>query len=694
MIGMISLWGHGAAAVLFGLLAIWQFSRDERRKAMRALAFAFLLTAIWAAIAMAYGPQAPLARGAETIRNIGYLGFFYFLMRRGFGADERPFLVLLHAALLAVALMQLATDLFFASKIGGQLLAGGTYGSTSIFHLLFTIGALVVAQAIYSSSTPETRWGLRLTMSGLAAMWAYDLNLYTIAWLTERTPVELLAMRGALMTALIPTFILSMRRNPEWKVKLSRKVTFRSLGLAAILGYFLLMYLATQAIDILAARHAVAIQVVFVLLMSAGAIVLLPSAKFRAWVRVKFTKHLFEHRYDYRAEWMRFNDTLARAGEDADPLDSRVVRAIAEITESPGGVLLKPDAEGGLRVAEQWHWKSLTPSTRPAARELADWLKASAHIVEIDTLRRGEGGRHGRIAMLLPDWMVDTPHGWALVPLIHQGALTGAVLLERPRIDRVLDWEDLDLLRIAGRQAASYLAEARGQEQIAEARRFDEFNRRFAFIMHDLKNLVSQLSLVARNAERHADNPAFRADMIATLKDSVGKMNDMLARLAPQDRGKAESVRPIGLLDIARAVAAQKQSAHPITVEGEGECQVLGAPARLETALLHLVQNAIDASPAEAPVRIECYSAGNGVARISVTDAGSGMDEAFIRETLFRPFSSSKPGGFGIGAFEARQLVVEMGGELSVTSSPGQGSCFTITLPCAEPVQQSERMAG
>jgi hypothetical protein len=86
----------------------------------------------------------------------------------------------------------------------------------------------------------------------------------------------------------------------------------------------------------------------------------------------------------------------------------------------------------------------------------------------------------------------------------------GLVLLGHPPITRALDWEDFDMLRAAGRQVASYLAEARGQASAGhEARRFEEFNRRFAFIMHDIKNLVSQIALTARNAERHADNPAF-----------------------------------------------------------------------------------------------------------------------------------------------------------------------------------------
>lgn len=102
-----------------------------------------------------------------------------------------------------------------------------------------------------------------------------------------------------------------------------------------------------------------------------------------------------------------------------------------------------------------------------------------------------------------------------------------------------------------------------------EAGKFEEFNRRFAFIIHDVKNLVSQLSLVARNAERHADNPAFRADMVATLESSVGKMNDLLARLAT--RATARTAMPtdqVDLVDLLGQVVAVKRLAHPSLTVG------------------------------------------------------------------------------------------------------------------------------
>ena len=66
------------------------------------------------------------------------------------------------------------------------------------------------------------------------------------------------------------------------------------------------------------------------------------------------------------------------------------------------------------------------------------------------------------------------------------------------------------------------------------------------------------------------------------------------------------------------------------------------------------------------------------------------MDADFVRNRLFQPFASTKDGGFGIGAFEARSLIIAMGGRLDVDSRPGKGTPFTILLPAAEPVEEPE----
>ncbi len=202
--------------------------------------------------------------------------------------------------------------------------------------------------------------------------------------------------------------------------------------------------------------------------------------------------------------------------------------------------------------------------------------------------------------------------------------------------------------------------------------------------MHDIKNLVSQLSLVARNAERHADNPAFRADMVATLQGSVGKMNDLLARLAQRTAGRTEVGEAVDIGLLLAEVVSSKARQHPaLTLDHDGQQHfVTGDPVRFEALFGHLIQNAIDASSAGAPIAVTLRQEAAEIV-VTVTDHGCGMAPAFIRNQLFRPFHSSKPAGFGIGAYEAREIARAAGGRLDVVSREGEGTTFTIRLPLA-----------
>ena len=266
------------------------------------------------------------------------------------------------------------------------------------------------------------------------------------------------------------------------------------------------------------------------------------------------------------------------------------------------------------------------------------------------------------------------------MPLLHFDRLVGVIVLARPAITRDLDWEDFDLLGIVGRQLASYLAEQSGQVALSEASRFDEFNRRMAFVMHDIKNLSSQMSLLMRNAELHADKPEFRKDMLVTLRNSADKLNLLLARLGRYGTAGNQAVEPLDLAQVARKLVDQFGGTHPIGIARSEQAVVVAHAEGLEQALAHLVQNAIDASFDETPVTIEVFSDGI-TGQIHVIDQGKGMSPAFLRNGLFKPFVSSKDGGFGIGAYEARETIRAMQGRLDVESREGLGTRFSVSLP-------------
>jgi putative PEP-CTERM system histidine kinase len=681
VIAFVGQWGHALAASLFGAMAIWLAQRSAREHKGRLLILATFGTAAWALAVAMGGRTALVGQLTEHARNAAWLGFMYGLWRQGQGGKGLFSIALLYGVLSATIGLEIAVDILPLWLIGSPRLLEAGYLASMVLHMVVAVGALVLVHNLYTAATPDARAAIRLHMVGLAAMWTYDLNLYTVSYLARGWSYELFELRGIAVVLIAPIFGLGAQRNRNWAIQLSRTVTFQSLSLIAIGSYLAVLIVVTSALELIGGEFVRTAQVAFVFGASVAALVLLPSKSFRAWFRVKVSKHLFRHRYDYRSEWLRFTDTLGRPGEGAEPLQTRVVQAIADITESPGGLLLVPDAAGTLVAQACWNWQLVDPPASGASAETAAWFARTGRVVELDALRENDDAGD-ETASFVPQWIISEPLAWAIVPLVHFDRLAGLVLLERPPINRTLDWEDFDLLRVVGRQVASYLAEAQGQEALSDVKRFDEFNRRFAFIMHDVKNLVSQLTLVTRNAERHADNPEFRADMIATLQNSTARMNDLLARLSQHNKGRAEDPRPVAAGALVEGVAATKRPVHPVVVSGDGGQIVLADPPRLEQALSHLIQNAIDASPPTEPVTVNIQRLNREVA-IAVCDNGCGMSATFIRERLFRPFTSTKDGGFGIGAYEARALILAMGGRIEVTSREGVGSSFSIILPVA-----------
>ena len=686
---LLSFWTHALAAVLFAVVALWRLKSARSGPGKLLLVAALTATAVWAWGAALEGAVLVYAPLAETVRNFAWLGFVRMLMSgEDVHASERaPPLArrdgarVVFATVGGILLLQLLIDLVplltAAPPALAPALAAAIAPTSVLLRITAAAGALVLVHNVYGQAAPEARGAIRLPMLGLAGLWVYDLNLYTLAFLLDRWPVEILSMRGAAAAGCVPLFAMASRTAGDMRIRLSRAATFQSLSLAAICVYFLVMTITTSAGEATDWAWLRGAQVVLLIAMTAVAAVLIPSGRARAWLRVTLAKHFFQHRYDYRAEWLRFTGAMGDPGADAPPLGQRVVKAIADIVEAPAGLLLVPDDAGRFDIAAGWNWSAECRLGSPDPAFVVA-LVHDARIVDFGALRSGTAAPRDK-GLPVPQAMRDDASLWAGVPLIHEERLTGLVLLAAPRFVRALDWEDFDLLRTAGRGAASYLAEARGQEALSNAARFDEFNRRFAFILHDIKNVVSGLSLVARNAERHAENPAFRADMVATLKSSVDRMNDLLAKLAPQAGGRSEAMRAVDPAALLAPLIAAKKRRHDVRVIGHAGAAVAD-PARLEQALTHLIDNAIDASAADAPVLVELGSSGGEVS-IAVVDHGTGMTVDFVRTTLFQPFASTKQGGFGIGAHQARSLVTSMGGRLAVDSRPGAGTRFTIYLP-------------
>jgi putative PEP-CTERM system histidine kinase len=252
-----------------------------------------------------------------------------------------------------------------------------------------------------------------------------------------------------------------------------------------------------------------------------------------------------------------------------------------------------------------------------------------------------------------------------------------------------VNWEINDLLKTAGRQAASFLAQMRATEALLEVRKFDAFNRMSAFVVHDLKNIVTQLSLMMKNAKRLHANPEFQQDMLATIENSLDKMRQMMLQLR-------EGATPPGTafgVDLGRVAKRIETDVagrgRRMDVDVAGRTMARGHEERLERVIGHIVHNALDATDPTGRVWLKIDRLGSQ-ARVAVGDTGHGMSQEFVRDRLFKPFNSTKRSGMGIGAYESYQYVQELGGTISVNSKPDVGTEVTLLLPLFEPSSESD----
>ncbi len=673
---------HLGGAIACAIAAAWVLHRGDSDRPDRSATVAALgLTALSCGLIAALGPQAPAANISEGARNLAWIYVLYRLFvadgRDRSMAPIRPVI----AALAFVEILQPSLLVFSLRYALTPELADLAFEISTTFRILVAVGALVLLHNLYGGASSATRQAFRWTAAGLAMLWLYELNYQTTAYLTGGMPMELSALHGIVFAAVGALVAIgASHEGGKLMLRPSRKVTFQTLSLLLIGGYLAIMWTISESIAMQRGDLARFTQVAFIFGASVFAVLWLPSKRLRGWLRVTMVKHLFQHRYDYRAEWLRFTQTLGQSGDNPHSLHERVIQALADITDSPSGLLLLPNELGSYELASRWQWPDIDVPAAAMSDQMALLLESGSFVVDLDDVRQGNN-RYGE-AELLPEWLAANDSAWALVPLLHFDRLTGVIVLRRPLAPRNLDWEDFDLLRVVGQQVASYIAEQAGHHALMESARFDEFNRRIAFVMHDIKNLASQLTLLARNAERHSDNPEFRADMLVTLRNSAEKLNALLARLGRYGAHGSDRRENFELSKVAKVVAGQYASLHPVNVIHTDSCKVTADPEALEQALIHLVQNAVDASEVSLPVVLDISSDGV-VGRIEVIDSGSGMSPEFIRNGLFKPFVSSKNAGFGIGAFEARELVLAMGGRLDVESREGLGTRFAIQLPLA-----------
>lgn len=580
-------------------------------------------------------------------------------------------------AALAALLVVAAVAVLVQRVIDGQYEPDG-----SRQFLLLSLGlpvlGLVLVEQVFRNLADDLRWSAKPVIVGLAGIFAFDIYLFAEGALLARLDPDVLAIRPLAHLTVVPLLFIAARRKADWvrSIQVSRRAVFYSATLLLAGGYLLFLAAVGYYVRYFGGDWGRALQLGLLFLGLVSLVLLVLSASLRARVRVFIGKHFFSYRYDYREEWLAFTAMLS-SNSEPQAVGVLVVRALANIVECPAGSLwTRRDEDGRYVQSATWNVPAQA-APEPGDSSLVNFLRDKAWVVDIDEYRSRPTAYEG---LALPDWLLGSGKVWAVIPLHAGGELLGFVVLAPPRTPVDLNWEARDLLKTASRQAAGYLAQMRATEALLESRKFDAFNRMSAFVVHDLKNIVTQLSLMMKNARRLRDNPEFQEDMLLTVESSLEKMRRMMLQLreGAVPPGGARGVALSAIVDKLQTLA--RQAGRILETEVAEDLATRGHEERLERVLGHLVQNALDATPPSGRVwvRVARFS---GQVRVEIGDTGQGMSDEFVRTRLFKPFSSTKHSGMGIGTYESAQYIRELGGSIEVDSEVGRGTVLTVLLP-------------
>jgi putative PEP-CTERM system histidine kinase len=578
---------------------------------------------------------------------------------------------------------------FLASEIPGpfyaaQLSALGSW--IMVYQLLAGVALLAGLEVALRSSRGAARWRTKYLVLGLAGIFLARFYFVSLALLFQVVLATYLATQAATLAigaVVIGASVLrGQLRTTEFAP--SRHVVYRSVA-AGALGLYLV---AIGALGWALGRLGIPEElfwislVVFVSAIALAALLLSESLRWR--VKRYLLTHFHRSKYDYREQWSRFTARLTSLVEPRELLPE----LLETVTEAMGAtfavIYIVDERDGTLRTGASGGRVRPSPT------------------LALDPALRARLARH-RIAFALADGGVATPpdvparemaallelpEAALLAPLVWRDSLLGLIVLGPERTGAPYGHEDLEFLSTVAEQAAGALTTARLSKGLAEAREFEAFHRLTSFVLHDVKNAISALTLLAQNAEKHFADPEFRGDAIRTLGRTAQRMRSLMSRLTSARESPDLDTREVDLATLVRETLAEVNA--PPRIEVVPDLQpvgpIQGDPEVLRRVLVNLLTNAIEAMVGEGVLTVKTHE-GDRHAVLVVADTGCGMSEEFLRESLFTPFRTTKPSGWGVGLFQVKGMVEAHGGAIEVESQMGKGTTFTIRIPHDGPRQ-------
>ncbi len=583
--------------------------------------------------------------------------------------------VLLGAALLfPVSVFVFPADAFFYSpdfQIEKVLFLGKAGYWFYIGIMAYLVLALMNFEATLSATTGAERWKMKFEVIGISSIVSVLVFYYSQGLLYRAINMNLLPIRsGVLIIAVLLIGYSKLVRGNNVRVSVSRYIVYRSFTLLLVGLYLVILGVIGEGMRYLEVPFSSGLTIFIAFASGIAMAVVLFSEQLRRKVKVYFSKHFFANKHDYRTEWLNFTHRLTSCTTIVD-----VQAAILATYQGTFG--LKGVSLYLLDKDKKKYVMALSREMPGGAIEVSLSSGLISYFVDRDRIFNPLDGEY-TVTPEESHFVLQT-RTRLIVPLIVNRSVEGLVVLGEAIAQDEYIYEDYDLMKAFAKQAVQSIFNFNLSEELAEAREVATVARISTFIMHDLKNLVSAMSLIAENAKDHMENPEFQDDMLQSIRNMVKKMKGLIARLNHLEE-KAFLHRE--LVDLKKIVHDS------IGLVAAGEISVSGSSAlsevdidEIQKVILNLILNSIEASNGKGPVMIEVGS--GDMAYIRVKDKGSGMTKEFMNNHLFKPFRTTKRNGLGIGLYQCKQIMEAHGGFVEVESGVDEGTVFTLYFPMA-----------
>lgn len=641
------------------------------------------ISAVWAILAANIANedtnQVLAYQGFEIIR---YMAWYVFLLKlfdveMQHGSGYHKFLRWALPLSLGFAGLLLIGEFFLFASLSVPGVTG---------HVILALIGLAIIEQLFRNTAVQHRWSTKYLFIGVGSIFAFDFYLYADALLFRGVNQELWGLRGIIHLVAVPMLAISAVRSKSWSLNIfvSRDII---LNTTAIFGggvYLLVMAGAGYYLREFGGSWGRIGQALFFSLAVALLLAVLSSSHLRARIKVFLAKHFYKNKYDYRIEWLRLTEELGDSTNN-DARYKSVIEALAKIIDARAGLLWLRDDQGNYKNTAVWHTRQFD-ETENESQPLVSFLKNKGFIINVNEIDSRPDEYEN---LTLPEWLTEIENPWLIVPLHGIDSLIGFIVLTNPLVLRSINWEDRDLLITAAKQVSSYLIALMASDALAEAKQFEVFTRLSAYMVHDLKNIASELEMVSRNSKKHINNPEFIQDAFDTVDNAAGDIKRLLEQLRNK-RAQTENKSIVDLAMLAQEVVSTKQNQYPqphLKIADEA-CFVTAEKNRLSNVLAHLIDNAQQATDDTGSINIT-VSSDNTMSIIEIKDNGHGMDANFIKNRLFKPFDTTKGNaGMGIGMYESREFVQKLGGDIYVQSEPGIGSTISLHIPAGAKPEQ------